>query len=230
MATVDWSKNVPFEMTVDGVLNNKSFKVKGEGACDAVNGKMEGTFVCETGKLPFDWAAIAPTLGYGTKLFCQYPNGIVDFYKMCMPEGYTMDRTIAYRHGGSFQTRHTVSIENGKIMNKVRMLGCGFQPDSPLLLKNLKDMMPSIEYTFPKMNGIECTVHHVYPLKDRIGFVVADQTTVCHAIGEKNVPLPPYHHTKTHIKQEHVENNDNPKNEKVIQRECSIACHNFELL
>jgi len=227
---MDWSAKVPFEMHVDGVINNKAFKLKGEGVCDAVDGKYEATFVCETGKLPLDWHALAPTLGYGTKLFIKYPKEIVDFYKQCMPEGYTMDRTIDYRHDGTFQTRHTVTMENGKIMNKVKMLGSGFRVDSPVLNNNLCDLMPSIEYTFPTEKGVECTVHHVYPMKDRIGCVVADQTTVCQALEGKNVPLPPYHHTKTHIKQEKVENTEKPGCEKIVQRECSVACMNFELL
>ena len=64
---MDWSAKVPFEMHVDGVINNKAFKLKGEGVCDAPDGKYEATFVCETGKLPMDWHALAPTLGYGTK-------------------------------------------------------------------------------------------------------------------------------------------------------------------
>ena len=58
---------VPFEMFVEGVVDNKKFLLRGEGVGNGEEGKMEGEFTCETGRLPMSWAALSQTLGYGTK-------------------------------------------------------------------------------------------------------------------------------------------------------------------
>ena len=58
---------VPFEMFVEGVVDEEKFFLKGEGVGNGEEGKMEGEFTCETGTLPLAWPALAQTLGYGTK-------------------------------------------------------------------------------------------------------------------------------------------------------------------
>jgi len=214
---------VPFEMYVDGVVAEHKFFLKGEGVGNGEEGKMEGEFTCETGRLPLAWPALAQTLGYGTKVFVQYPSGIVDFFKQCMPQGYTQERIIKFENDGTLHGFHTITMERGRIINKVTVKGTGFRRDSPVLSRNLEMMKPSIEYTFPIENGIKSTVHHVFPLKDRSGFIVADQTTICKALGEQHVHLPTYHHTKLQVKQEFVPTTGHPKKENVLQRDIAIA-------
>jgi len=227
---MDCLKKIAVDTYVEGTINQEKFSIKGEGFIHGGEGTLEGDFVCETGTLPFDWNALAQTLGYGTKVFVQYPTGLVDFFKQCMPQGYSQERVVSFKHDGTLHTSQTVTVDKGKIINRVKIIGTDFADDSPVLLRKIEMMMPSIEYTFPYNNGLKSVVHHVYPLKDSVGCVVAEQITINKPLGDHKVYLPPYHHIKTHIKQQFTSASENGGKEKVTQTEKGVAAPNFEFL
>jgi len=227
---MDFLNKIAFDTYVEGTINSEKFSIKGEGFIHGGDGTLEGNFVCETGTLPLDWNAVAQTLGYGTKVFVQYPTALVDFFKQCMPQGYSQERIVSFEHDGTIHAYQDVTMDEGKIINKVTLIGTGFRNDSPVLVRNMQMMMPSIEYTFPYNNGIKSVVHHVYPLKDRDGCIVAEQTTINKPLGEQNISIPPYHHIKTHIKQDFTPASENGGKEKVRQTEKAVASPNFEFL
>jgi len=224
IGTACFRKEIPFHTMIQGSVNKQAFTVEGKGLGNSATGRTKGKWVCTSGKLPMSWAAISGTLvGYGFKCFTNFPNGTVHFFQECMPEGYTQERVTRFQDDGTLKTYHEIHIQKGVVMNKITLQGEGFKADSPVLNNGLKGMLPSAERTFPHEDGVKSLVHHVYPLKDSSGYMIATQTTVNRPLGEgRNVPVPAPHFARSEIKQ-FRDTDDN--SDHIIQDEISQAFH-----
>jgi len=177
-------QELPFHTMIQGSINGQAFVVEGKGLGDSSKGAMKGKWVCNTGKIPLSWAALASTLGNGLKCFAHFPNGLQHFFQECMPEGYTQERVTRFQDDGTLKTYHEIHFQKGVIMNKITLQGEGFKADSPILNMGLKQFLPIEERTFPYEDGIKSLGHMVFPLKSGEGYAIATQTTVNRPLGE----------------------------------------------
>jgi len=234
-------QSLPLKMKIDGTVNGKKMTILGQGAGDARNGQLKGKWICtEPDVCPLSWELLHPTLGYGYRVFGQYPDHVVQFYQQCMPEGYTQDRTTRFTRmrgsevigeEGTMKTTQKIQVKAG-LINGI----AGFYVDNPTTLKadikegsvvlqNGKLIMEnpsSIEKVMPFGDGLKCYVQFCYRIKDSDDVMVATQITENHPISsEKSVPLPPPHYRKVDCKQF---KDSNEKKDHIIQDELNLFC------
>jgi hypothetical protein len=217
-------QELPFHTMIQGSINGQAFVVEGKGLGDSSKGAMKGKWVCNTGKIPLSWAALASTLGNGLKCFAHFPNGLQHFFQECMPEGYTQERVTRFQDDGTIKTYHEIHFQKGVIMNKITLQGEGFKADSAILNNGIKCMLPTAERTFPYEEGVKSLVHQVYPLKNAPDqYVIATQTTVNRPLGEgRKVDVPEPHFARVEMKQFKDIDDDS---DHIIQDEIQEAYH-----
>ena len=95
------------------------------------------------------------------RCYTNFPNGIPHFYQQCMPEGWTQEREISFEGDGIIKTIHEISYEKGTVINNVKLVGTGFNEDSPVLNDGIGVFLPSTEMSYPVEDGIRSTTLHV---------------------------------------------------------------------
>ena len=83
-----------------------------------------------------------------------YPGGIKDFFKSPFPEGYTQNRTITFENDGKIQTEATLTLHNGNLVNKIKLVGKDFNEDGHVMKKTLGNLLPSNEWLMPLSDGL----------------------------------------------------------------------------
>lgn len=195
-----FQQQIPLVVELQGNVDGRDFTVHGKGFGDATSGKIETKFVCTTGDLPVPWSTLVTTITYGAQCFAKYPTNVKDFYKSCMPEGYTQDRIIRFENDGVYKTNARVTFENGSVYNRIQLTGKGFKEGGNILGKNLEfSYNPHVIYIIGDQanNGLKARFNIVH---DVIGGdeVVADHTQHNRPLGGGIVIVPDYHHITVH--------------------------------
>ena len=161
-----FSGRIDRNLVIDGVMNDKQFHIEGKGgADDGLSGihDMKGTFTGK-GSLPFSWHVLAPFFQYGDRAFTRYPSHIHDFFKGCFPEGMRYQRTLEFEDGGKIEAEADFpSMTKGSRVRstKVTLKGYGFDPNGPVMTKQLKVQLSSDQAVIPHKNGVSTYVHVV---------------------------------------------------------------------
>merc|ERR1712002_1173996 len=154
---------VPYNYTIDGSINGQKFTIEGKGVGNSNDGTLKGRYTCTSGKCPMSWKALAPLLGYGLKVYVNYPVGMVQFFQETMPSGYSEDRVFKYEDGGVVKSHREITMQNGVIVSKGSMVAENFPEDSPILTQNLKSPIPPQDIITPYKDGIRSMGSYVFP-------------------------------------------------------------------
>ena len=163
-----FSGRIDRKFVIDGVMNGKQFHIEGKGgADDGLSGMhdMKGTSTGK-GSLPFSWHVLAPFFTYGYRPFTRYPSHIHDFFKGCFPEGMRYTRTLEFEDGGKIEAEADFpSMAEGSRVcsNKVTLKGYGFDPNGPVMTKQLHVQLPVDQAVIPHKNGVSTYCHIVSP-------------------------------------------------------------------
>merc|ERR1711973_781818 len=133
---------VPYNYTIDGSINGQKFTIEGKGVGNSNDGTLKGRYTCTSGKCPMSWKALAPLLGYGLKVYVNYPVGMVQFFQETMPSGYSEDRVFKYEDGGVVKSHREITLQNGVIVSKGSMVAENFPEDSPILTQKPQKSSP----------------------------------------------------------------------------------------
>jgi len=195
--------DVKYATTVEGTVNGQAFKIEGGGMGNAEKGYQRGTFVCTSGKLPMSWEVMAPTLGYGLKIFTKHPNGIPSLEVQSFPEGYIQDRTTTFENDGTIKTRHEIYLEEGTVVSKVVFKADGFKDDSPIINDGVYGSSPGTLSCYPMENCVRSMTPIFFPLKNPVGdnkYAVCMADTYYRPRGnQKNINVPGCHFVAAHI-------------------------------
>ena len=80
--------------------------------------------VVEGGPLPFSEDILSAVFTYGNRVFTEYPQGMVDFFKNSCPAGYTWQRSLLFEDGAvctasaDITVRYINSLSHSKILTK----------------------------------------------------------------------------------------------------------------
>jgi len=159
--------NVPYTYTIDGSINGEKFSIEGKGYGNSNTGTLRGKYRCTSGQVPMSWKALAPLLGYGLKVYTNYPAGMVHFFQETMPGGYSEDRVFKYEDGGVVKSHREITMQNGIIVSKGTLVAENFPEDSPILTQDLKAPVPPQEVITPYKDGIRSMCNFVFPTKSK---------------------------------------------------------------
>jgi len=160
--------DTPYKMEVDGDVNGKKFTIVGNGTGNPKTGKQVASYNCTSGELPLAWSALSSTFQYGYKCFRKMPcEGVKNFYIECLRSGgYTMNRSLEFINDGTIKSEHTVTMDGGIVLNKVKLTAEGFKEDSPVL-SNLGQLLESKQSLVADQDGkgLRCITNQVYMTK-----------------------------------------------------------------
>ena len=80
--------------------------------------------VVEGGPLPFSEDILSAVFTYGNRVFTEYPQGMVDFFKNSCPAGYTWQRSLLFEDGAvctasaDITVRYINSLSHSKILTE----------------------------------------------------------------------------------------------------------------
>merc|ERR1712002_1278554 len=159
---MNFHRDVPYTMEIDGSCMGKAFTIHAEGVGNSSTGKIAGTYTCTSGVLPMSWIALSTTFQYGFKVFGR-TSSTVSYYQQCMYNagGYAMDRRLRLFNDGEITSKHTVEMKDGVVMAKVSLNAEGFRDDSPVL-HGLAEVVPSKQVTTPQKNGMMSLTNQLY--------------------------------------------------------------------
>jgi len=194
---------VPYIYTIEGTINGgKRFTIEGKGVGNSTNGTLKGRYTCTSGKCPMSWKALAPLLGYGLKVYVNYPVGTVQFFQETMPSGYSEDRVFRYEDGGVVKSHREITMQNGQIVSTGTIVAENFPEDSPIWEQQLKSPVPPQEVITPYKDGIRSMCNFVFPKLDGTGYYASALTTVNRPLRESNgARQPGAHYQRTQFKQ-----------------------------
>ena len=78
--------------------------------------------VVEGGPLPFSEDILSAVFDYGNRVFTEYPQDMVDFFKNSCPAGYTWQRSLLFEDGAvctasaDITVRYINSLSHSKIL------------------------------------------------------------------------------------------------------------------
>merc|ERR1711872_489664 len=192
---------VPYNYTIDGSINGQKFTIEGQGVGNSEEGTLKGRYTCTSGKCPMSWKALAPILGYGLKIYVNYPVGMTQFFQETMPSGYSEDRVFKYEDGGIVKSHREITMQNGVIISKGTFVAENFPEDSPIHTQKLKSPVPPQEVITPYKNGVRSMCNFVFPTESGEHYA-ADLVTINLPLRETNdVPRPGAHYQRTQFKQ-----------------------------
>merc|ERR1712142_1409676 len=186
---------VPYNYTIDGSINGQKFTIEGKGVGDSTRGTLKGRYTCTSGKCPMSWKALAPLLGYGLKVYVNYPVGMTQFFQETMPSGYREDRVFTYEDGGVIKSHREITMQNGMIVSKGTFVAENFPEDSPIHTQNLKSPVPQ-EVITPYKDGVRSMCNFVFPTESNKHYA-ADLTTINLPLSAANAPTPSAHYQRT---------------------------------
>jgi len=208
---------VPYNYTIDGSINGQKFTIEGQGVGNSEEGTLKGRYTCTSGKCPMSWKALAPILGYGLKIYVNYPVGMTQFFQETMPSGYSEDRVFKYEDGGIVKSHREITMQNGVIISKGSMVAENFPEDSPILTQNLKSPVPPQEVITPYKDGVRSMCNFVFPHAS--GFYACALTTINRPLRESSgATQPGAHYQRTQFKQL-IDSDANEDDDHVIQQE-----------
>jgi len=224
---------VPYIYTIEGTINGgKKFTIEGKGVGNSTNGTLKGRYTCTSGKCPMSWKALAPLLGYGLKIYVNYPAGMVQFFQETMPSGYSEDRVFKYEDGGVVKSHREITMKNGMIVSTGTIVAENFPEDSPIWDQQLKSPVPPQEVITPYKDGIRSMCNFVFP-KLSGGYYASALTTLNRPLRESNgAQQPGAHYQRTQFKQ-FKDTDANEDDDHVIQQEvleayqCSLVKDEF---
>jgi len=221
----NFDRPVPFNYSIDGSINGKKFSVEGKGVGDSNSGTLKGKYRCTSGQCPMSWQALAPILGYGMKVFCNYPTGLPSFFQETMPSGYSEDRVFRYEDGGVIKSHREITMENGQIVSKGSFVAENFPEDSLMMTQKLKSPFPPMEVVSPYKNGIRSLCNYVFPTETGIIYS-ADCTSIDQPLKDSSVTRPGPHYQRLHVKQtKDLDANDDAviQEENLEAYQCSLV-------
>merc|ERR1712168_470273 len=172
---------VPYTFTIDGTINGLSLSIEGKGVGDSTKGTLKGRYTCTSGKCPMSWKALAPLLGYGLKVYVNYPVGMTQFFQETMPSGYREDRVFRYEDGGVVKSHREITLQNGMIVSKGTFVAENFPEDSPIHTQNLKSPVPPQEVITPYKDGVRSMCNFITTLT---------RASTCHTDSNRYSPQP----------------------------------------
>jgi len=196
----NFNRPVPYVYSIDGTINGQKFSIEGKGVGDSTPGTLKGRYRCTSGKCPMSWKALAPLLGYGLKVYVNYPIGMPQFFQETMPSGYSEDRVFRYEDGGVVKSHREITMENGQIVSKGTFVAENFPEDSLIMTQKLKSPVPPQEVITPYKNGIRSMCNFVFPT-DSGSHYAADLVTINRPLKDSSVPRPGAHYQRTQFKQ-----------------------------
>jgi len=219
---------VPYTYSIEGTINGgNKFTIEGKGYGDSTTGDLRGKYKCTSGKVPISWKALAPFLGYGLKVYVNYPAGMVQFFQETMPSGYSEDRVFTYEDGGVVKSHREIKMQNGQIVSTGTIVAENFPEDSPIWAQQLKSPVPPQEVITPYRDGIRSMCNFVFPKLDGSGYYASALTTLNRPLRESNgAQQPGVHYQRTQFKQFKDTDTDD---DHVIQQEV-LEAYNCSLI
>jgi len=209
---------VPYTFTIDGTINGQSLSIEGKGVGDSTKGTLKGRYTCTSGKCPMSWKALAPLLGYGLKVYVNYPVGMVQFFQETMPSGYQEDRVFRYEDGGVVKSHREITLQSGMIVSKGTFVAENFPEDSPIHTQKLKSPVPPQEVITPYKDGVRSMCNFVFPTASGEYYGCA-LTTLNRPLRESNgARQPGAHYQRTQFKQL-IDSDADENDDHVIQQE-----------
>ena len=86
--------------------------------------------VAEGGPLPFSEDILSAAFDYGNRVFTEYPQGMVDFFKNSCPAGYTWHRSLLFEDGAVCTTSADITV---RYINSLRHYKILIENETPLV-------------------------------------------------------------------------------------------------
>ena len=146
------TKDMTMKYHMEGSVDGHKFVITGHGNGNPFEGKQTMNLcVVEGGPLPFSEDILSATFDYGNRVFTEYPQGMVDFFKNSCPAGYTWHRSLLFEDGAVCTTSAdiTVSVEENCFYHNSKFHGVNFPADGPVMKKMTTNWEPSCEKIIP---------------------------------------------------------------------------------
>merc|ERR1711962_1465493 len=210
---------VPYTYSIEGTINGgHKFTIEGKGYGDSTTGDLRGKYRCTSGTVPISWKALAPFLGYGLKVYVNYPAGMVQFFQETMPSGYSEDRVFRYEDGGIVKSHREIIMQNGQIVSTGKIVAENFPEDSPIWEQQLKSPVPPQEVITPYKDGIRSMCNFVFPTASGEYYTCA-LTTIDRPLRESTgTQQPGAHYLRTTLKQL-IDSDASADDDHIIQQE-----------
>nr|AAL23574.1 red fluorescent protein zoanRFP [Zoanthus sp. SAL-2001] len=137
---------------MEGCVDGHKFVIEGNGNGNPFKGKQFiNLCVIEGGPLPFSEDILSAAFDYGNRLFTEYPEGIVDYFKNSCPAGYTWHRSFRFEDGAVCicSADITVNVRENCIYHESTFYGVNFPADGPVMKKMTTNWEPSCEKIIP---------------------------------------------------------------------------------
>lgn len=215
-----FQNDMTYKTIINIDINGESFKVEGEGSSKAPHGDFNIHAVCTTGNLPFSWKVLCHVLQYGVPMFGLYPNGLTHFTRECFPEGFTIDRTVAFEQDGTMTSHHTYELEGSCIITNVNLKMDGFDPHGDVMQDRLVDILTTESHIFPwDNNSVRQICTNGFTKADG-GILISHFNSKMTFCGSRKIKLPNPHFVTTTNRQM---KDDSEKRDHIVQREIAIA-------
>nr|QCH40646.1 ZsG-P2A-VP40 [Zaire ebolavirus] len=146
------TKEMTMKYRMEGCVDGHKFVITGEGIGYPFKGKQAiNLCVVEGGPLPFAEDILSAAFMYGNRVFTEYPQDIVDYFKNSCPAGYTWDRSFLFEDGAVCicNADITVSVEENCMYHESKFYGVNFPADGPVMKKMTDNWEPSCEKIIP---------------------------------------------------------------------------------
>nr|AAO49327.1 green fluorescent protein [Zoanthus sp. KL-2002] len=148
-----------FDMTMkyrmEGCVDGHKFVITGHGTGNPFAGKQNVNLcVIEGGPLPFSEDILSTVFQYGNRIFTEYPNSIVDYFKNSCPAGHTWQRSLLFEDGAVCiaSADISLSVEERCFYHESKFNGVNFPADGPVMKKMTTNWEPSCEKIIPVPN------------------------------------------------------------------------------
>ncbi|XP_074621901.1 GFP-like fluorescent chromoprotein FP506 [Acropora palmata] len=146
------TKDMTMKYRMEGCVDGHKFVITGHGNGNPFEGKQTiNLCVVEGGPLPFSEDILSAVFDYGHRVFTEYPQGMVDFFKNSCPAGYTWHRSLLFEDGAvcTASADITVSVEEKCFYHESKFHGVNVPADGPVMKKMTTNWEPSCEKIIP---------------------------------------------------------------------------------
>nr|BAD95669.1 photoconvertible fluorescent protein [Dipsastraea favus] len=188
------TSEMKIELRMEGAVNGHKFVITGKGSGQPFEGIQNVDLtVIEGGPLPFAFDILTTAFHYGNRVFVEYPEEIVDYFKQSFPEGYSWERSMSYEDGGICLATNNITMKkdgSNCFVNEIRFDGVNFPANGPVMQRKTVKWEPSTEKMYVRDGVLKGDVNMALLLQGG-GHYRCDFRTTYKA--KKVVQLPDYH-------------------------------------
>nr|ACD03134.1 red fluorescent protein [Zoanthus sp. EB-2008] len=144
------TNDMTMKFRMEGCVDGHQFVITGHGNGNPFTGEQTiNLCVDKGGPLPFSEDILSAAFDYGNRLFTEYPQGIVDYFKNSCPAGYTWQRSFLFEDGAVCIASADISVKENCIHHYSTFYGVNFPVDGPVMKKVTYNWEPSCEKIIP---------------------------------------------------------------------------------